>query len=117
MKHLRKFENFEPYGKTTQTNPSEMKQIELYKERWMKSFDIVGDYEGNGPGTIFGGDSGYIDSYEDLIERLKDDINKESSWIDGPTDLDVEFLRVHNEETEEPEELTTFIKGLAVTFD
>ena len=110
MKHLKLFEEFE--------ESSEMKNVELYYERWMKEFDVVEDCEGNGPGTIFRGDSGYIDNYEELIERLKNDIH-ESSWIDGPTKWidDVEFFRVHNDETGEVEELATFIKGLSVTFD
>jgi cupin superfamily acireductone dioxygenase involved in methionine salvage len=98
MKHLKLFENFD-------SNPSEMKKIELYYERWMKEFDVVDDYEGHGPGTIFGGDSGYINTYQDLIERLKEDIGED----------DIEFIRVHDDEGE-VEELKTFIKGLYVSF-
>ena len=68
MKYLKKFnENFE--------ESSEIKKIDLYYERWMKEFDIVQDYKGKGPGTIFGGDSGYLDTYEELVSKLKDEID------------------------------------------
>jgi hypothetical protein len=92
MKHLKLFEKFD-------SNSSEMREVELYYERWMKSYEVVDDYEGHGPGTIFRGDSGYIDSYEDLIENLKEDIGQD----------DIEFIKVGR--------LKTFIKGLSVIFD
>jgi hypothetical protein len=49
-------------------------EVELNYERYMKEYCIVGDYRDFGPGTLFCGDSGYIDEYGDLIERLKYDI-------------------------------------------
>jgi hypothetical protein len=97
MKYLKKFN--EEIG-----NPQKPEVVELSYERWMKEFTIVDDYEGNGPGTIFGGDSGYIDSYDELIERLKDEL---SYYL---PQNNFEFIRVHDEN------LTTFVKGLSIYF-
>ena len=82
-------------------------EIELYYEKYMKFYDVVNDYKGLGYGTIFGGDSGYIDEYDDLIERLKDDIGYLNKDIDVDT---IEFVNTGNY-------LETFIKGFSVTFE
>lgn len=58
----------------TEVKESKLIQIELYYERYLKSFDVVDDFNGMGPGTIIGGDIGYNDSYEEFIDRLKEDI-------------------------------------------
>jgi hypothetical protein len=100
MKIIKTFENFSNH----------LIDVELYYERYMKSYDIVDDYKGLGPGTLFGGDSGYIDEYEDLIERLKDDMKSFFSNNDMNVDVDkIEFINTE-------EYLETFIKGYKVRF-
>jgi hypothetical protein len=101
MKHLIKFnEMVEPKEKPWKNLPI----IELYYERYMKEYDIVDDYKGMGPGTIFGGDSGYCDDYDDFLERLKDDLKSE-------VDIEsVEFIK------DDDSYLSVFIKGYNVTF-
>jgi hypothetical protein len=100
MKNIKTFENFSNH----------LIDVELYYERYMKSYDIVDDYKGLGPGTLFGGDSGYIDEYEDLIERLKDDMKSFFSNNDMNVDVDkIEFINTG-------EYLETFIKGYKVRF-
>lgn len=83
-------------------NSSNIPKVDLYYERYMKSYDVLENYKGLGPGTLFGGDSGYIDSYEELVNRLKRDMKNEVENIDN-----VEFI-------DTGEYLTTFIKGYAV---
>ena len=100
MKIIKTFENFSNH----------LIDVELYYERYMKSYDIVDDYKGLGPGTLFGGDSGYIDEYEDLIERLKDDMKSFFSNNDMNVDVDkIEFINTG-------EYLETFIKEYKVRF-
>lgn len=78
--------------------------IELYYERYMKEYDVVDDYKGMGPGTIFGGDSGYCEDYDDFLERLKEDLKSKVDDIKS-----VEFIKGDDY-------LSTFIKGYNVTF-
>ena len=99
MKKIRTFENF-----------SQPIKVELYYERWMKSYDIVNDYKGMGSGTLFGGDSGYIDEYEELIDRLKDDM--ESFFTHNGIKVDVNKIEFINT----GDYLETFIKGYEVSF-
>lgn len=85
-------------------------KIELYYERYMKNYDYVDNYKKLGHGTLFGGDSGYIDNYDELIERLKYDINRYAEHIDSNIKPnDIEFIKVRR--------LTTFIKGHIVSWD
>jgi len=101
MKNIKTFENFS-------NHPIE---IELYYERYMKSYDIVDDYKGLGPGTLFRGDSGYIDEYEELVDSLKDDMKSFFSNNDMNVDVDkIEFINTG-------QYLKTFIKGYNVKFD
>lgn len=84
------------------------KIIKLCYERYMKSYDVVDDYEGMGPGTLFNGDGGYVDNYDEFIMRLKDDM-KYNFNCEG-IDVDkIEFVNTR-------EFLETFIKGYDVTF-
>lgn len=86
----------------TETQENNLPKIKLYYERYMKSFDIVNDVT-LGPGTLFGGDSGYINEYDELIEKLKDDMKN--------------HVNVDNIEFVKKDYMTTFIKGYAVWWD
>lgn len=85
-------------------------EVELNYERYMKEYCIVGDYRGFGPGTLFCGDSGYIDEYGDLIERLKYDIKYFFLCKEMCNDInEIEFINTG-------EYLETFIKGVSLSF-
>ncbi len=85
-------------------------KVELYHERWMKSYDFVSDYKGMGPGTLFSGDSGYIDDYEELIDRLKYDMK--SFFRENEIKVNVNKIEFVNT----GDYLETFIKGYKVSF-
>ncbi len=57
--------------------PSALPKIVLYYERYMSEFNVLDDYDGLGPGTLITGDSGYVDTYEELVDRLMDDMGGE----------------------------------------
>ena len=97
MIYLRKFN--EQY--LSESRSKSIKYVDISQERYMKSYEIVEDYNGLGPGTIFSGDSGYIDTYEELVERLTDDISRQIPITQES------FIEID-------EYLTTFIKGFGV---
>lgn len=93
-----------------------IQEIELYYERYMKEYEFFENYKKFGAGTLFGGDGGYCNSYEDLIEKLKDDLKRYIEFCEdegediGIKNIDeIEFVKIGY--------LTTFIKGLFVTFN
>jgi hypothetical protein len=113
---------YEPSFDVSPGPETNLPKIELSYERYMKSYDIVDNYKKLGPGTIFHGDSGYIDSNEELIERLKDDINddienRKEHNLDFPEDKlpeigvksadEIEFIPTRKY-------IEVFIKGYAV---
>jgi hypothetical protein len=116
MRHLKKFEQlknegFSPFGGSETSLDNTELRVELYYENWMKSYDIVNDYKGMGKGTLFSGDSGSIDEYEELIDRLKDDMENFFTRNDIKVDVnEIEFVNTG-------EYLETFIKGYEVSFD
>lgn len=91
-------------------NTSNTIEVELNYERYMKGYRIVHDYNELGPGTIFSGDSGYINEYDDLIERLKDDIKY--FFLCNEMDNDINKIQFVNTSGY----LETFVKGLALSF-
>lgn len=105
----------------TQTQTTPLVKIDLYQERYMKSFSVVDDYKNMGPGTLFTGDSGYVKDYDELIDRLKEDIEAhfrmeefeefEESELSNPgfDYSKIEFFKTENY-------LETFIKGCEVTW-
>lgn len=94
MKYLKKF---------NELNSEDDDIIDLYYERYMKEYNVVDDYKGMGFGTIFGGDSGYCNGYDDFIDRLKYDLKREINDISK-----VEFIKI--------DEYKTFIKGYKIIF-
>ena len=59
-----------------------MKKVYFYRERWMKSYEIYDSYKNLGPGTLFGVDSVYVSDFEDIVERILDEIDSSENNID-----------------------------------
>tara|TARA_R110000772_G_scaffold95789_3_gene194156 strand:+ start:6372 stop:6677 length:306 start_codon:yes stop_codon:yes gene_type:complete len=89
-------------------------KINLYSERYMKSFDYFEDYENLGSGTLFGGDSGYNYSYDDFLEKLKGDIKKYAEFTDEDNDIPI---NISNLEYVKVDELSVFVKNVELSFD
>ena len=85
--------------------PRALPKIELYYERYMDGYEVFDDYQGLGPGTLVGGDSGYVDNHLDLVDRLRDDMGHQINDTSQ-----IEFVNV------ESPFITTFIKGYEVTW-
>jgi hypothetical protein len=59
-----------------------MKKVYFYRERWMKSYEIYDSYKNLGSGTLFGVDSEYVSNFEDIVERILDEIDSSENNID-----------------------------------
>lgn len=59
-----------------------MKKIYFYRERWMKSYEVYDSYENLGSGTLFGVDSEYVSDFEDIVERILEEIGSGENNID-----------------------------------
>ena len=96
---------------------SNKEEINLYYERYMKEYEIIDDYKGLGPGTLFSGDSGYNDDYEEFIDSLKDDIKSYLKYQYEENEMVGFEERFNQIEFIEVDYLKTFIKGEKVSFD